>query len=841
MKVSWNWLRELVKLDDGVSAEDAAARLSAAGVAVDAVTAVGTGISGVIVAEIRGKKPHPNAAKLTLVDVFDGKEITQVVCGAPNVPEPGEPGRSPRVAWARPGAKLPSGIELGVREVRGVPSPGMLCAEDELGLSTDHAGIILLRPEDGLEIGSDFASGAGLPDYIFELDITPNRPDLLGHVGVARELAALYAMSGARLTLPAPDLLPYLLPETAESAVEIVVEDTAGCPRYLGHVLKGLHVAPSPIKLRLLLSRLGARPLSNLVDATNLALFAFGQPLHAFDLTQLGGRKVVVRRARANESMKTLDGVTRTLAPTDLVIADAERPLAIAGVMGGEDSEVRNTTTSVFLESAYFDPITIRRTARRLKMHTEASHRFERGVDPNAALDQATRYCLSLLCSLGGGRLLTGSVDVYSNMIRPKVVTLRPSRTTQILGTEVPAPVQAEKLTSLGLAVDPQGTSTSALSVTVPTFRPDLVREIDLIEEIGRLVGYGSVEPRIPALRMAPPPADSADAHRRAHAERARDLCVSLGFGEVQLFSMTGPEKLRSVVAFADPQAAFVSPLLLENPLREELSALRTQLLPGLLEALAQNQNRGLTEVRLFEVGEVYFPRPDHDLPDERTRVAGVLCGNRPYFLKPSPGDAIDLYDVRGIVEELLAGLGYKLDHAPGGPAQSEGRQVVLRARTDSETPWLHPGVGAVIVSTASGRVVGEFGEIHPTLRERLQLQGTVFGFEIEIPSLQRPAPIYEAPSRYPAVSRDLSFFIDETTPAATICAAIKGAGEPLLCDISVLEDYREAGRVPTGKKGLLFGLVYRSDEGTLTDERVQKAHEGVLAHLQKSLTIQLR
>jgi phenylalanyl-tRNA synthetase beta chain len=841
MKVSWNWLRELVKLDDGVSAEDAAARLSSAGVAVDAVTAVGSGISGVIVAEIRGKRPHPNAAKLTLVDVFDGKEVTQVVCGAPNVPEPGAPGRSPRVAWARPGAKLPSGIELGVREVRGIPSPGMLCAEDELGLSTDHAGIILLRPEDGLEIGSDFASGVGLPDFIFELDITPNRPDLLGHVGVARELGALYAMSGARLTLPAPDLLPHLATDAAESAVEIVVEDGVACPRYLGHVLTGLTVAPSPIKLRLLLSRLGARPLSNLVDATNLALFAFGQPLHAFDLERLGGRKVVVRRARANETMTTLDGATRALGPSDLVIADAEAAMAIAGVMGGQDSEVRATTKSVFLESAYFDPITIRRTARRLKMHTEASHRFERGVDPNSGLDQATRYCLSLLCSLGGGRLLRGCVDVYSNMIRPKVVTLRPSRTTQILGTEVPAPVQAEKLNALGLAVDPQGQSTSALSVTVPTFRPDLTREIDLIEEIGRLVGYGSVAPRVPALHMAPPPADSADTRRRLNAERARDLCVSLGFNEVQLFSMTGPEKLRSVVAFADPQAAFLSPLLLENPLREELSALRTQLLPGLLEALAQNQNRGLSAVRLFEVGEVYLPRPSHDLPDERTRVAGVLCGHRPYFLKAGPGDALDFYDARGIVEELLSGLGYKLAHAPGGPAQSEGCQVILRAQQGSEAPWHHPGVGAVIVSTVNGRIVGDFGEIHPTLREQLQLEGAVYGFEIEIPSQPRRAPKYEAPSRYPAVARDLSFFIDEETPAGAICAAIQGAGEPLLHGISVLEDYREAGRVPTGKKGLLFGLVYRSDEGTLTDERVQKAHEGVLSHLQKTLPIQLR
>jgi phenylalanyl-tRNA synthetase beta chain len=318
MKISWNWLRELVQLPSGVLPADPVAaarevekRLTRRGVAVDAMVPVAVGLSGAIVAEVRGKRPHPKADKLTLVDVFDGQTVTQVVCGAPNVPAPTEPGVSPRVVWAKPGATLPSGLSLSVREVRGIPSPGMLCAEDELGLSSDHAGILILSPDDGLAIGSDFALGAGLPDVIFELDITPNRPDLLGHLGVAREVVAAFAKEGAALCLPQPEFSARTAAQPAREAARITIEDPAGCPRYLGHVLTGLTVRPSPIKERLLLSRLGARPINNLVDATNLAMFFVGQPLHAFDLRRLSGQQIRVRRAQPGERMTTLDDIQR--------------------------------------------------------------------------------------------------------------------------------------------------------------------------------------------------------------------------------------------------------------------------------------------------------------------------------------------------------------------------------------------------------------------------------------------------------------------------------------------------------------------------------------------------
>ena len=838
MKISWNWLRELVEIPASIGPNEVAERFGLSGIPVDGMHMLGQGLSGAIVAEVRGKRPHPKADKLTLVDVFDGQSVTQVVCGAPNVPNPGEPGSSPRVVWARPGATLPNGLVLSVREVRGVPSPGMLCAEDELGLSTDHEGIIILSNTDGLEIGSDFAAGAGLPDVIFDLDITPNRPDLLGHVGVARELCALFASEGARLKLPATDLSALTEPRTAGSLAAVELQDPGGCPRYLGHVITGVTVAPSPLFYRLRLARLGVRPRSNVVDATNLALLEWGHPLHAFDLASLAERKVVVRRARAGETLKTLDDQQRVLLPTDVVIADAAQPVAIAGVMGGQNSEVRGSTTEILLESAYFEPSAVRRTARRLKLHTEASHRFERGMDANVGLAAAAVRCAELILKLAGGKLAAGSLDAYPQTVARAQVTLRPQRTDAILGMHIPPTTQASLLTTLGIEV---ATGEGGVLVAqVPTSRPDLTREIDLIEEVGRLYGIDKLTPTLPALRMAPPPEQTPAVVLRRNAETARDLCAALGLDEVQLFSMAGPEKLRVVGG-----AQAVAPLLLDNPLREELSVLRTQLLPGLLEALHNNLTHGLTDIRLFEVGEVFFPSATQGaLPDERTRVAGVLTGHREHFLKPGTTDSLDLHDLRGLVEELLAGLGYELLWAsPTGEASSAAtaRQVLIRTALPTETAWLHPGLAAVIVAAADGRIVGNFGELHPDLRKKLGIEPAAFSFELDIPGVAKSPQLFVAPSRFPAVTRDLSFFIDAGTPAGQVIATLFAAQEPLLSGVQILEDYRVAGHVPVGHKGLLFNLTYRSSERTLIDEEVHKAHERVVTHLQASLSVQLR
>ncbi|HZU81390.1 MAG TPA: phenylalanine--tRNA ligase subunit beta, partial [Polyangiaceae bacterium] len=372
MKASVNWLRELCPVD--AEAGEIAERLTAAGLEVEGIERLG-GFAGVVVGEVRASRRHPKADKLTLVDVWDGRDVTQVVCGAPNVPAPGG-----RVAWAKPGARLPDGRTLEAREVRGVLSPGMLCAEDELGLGRSHEGIVILDGD--AEPGADVAALLGLPDTIFELNVTPNRPDWLGHLGVARELAAIFAERGAKLRPPESALDRFSSETEAEALASVELVDLAGCPRYLARVIENVHVGPSPLRLRLRLQALGVRAINNVVDATNLALLELGHPLHAFDLDKLAARKIVVRRAREGEPIVTLDGQERRLSVEDVAICDAERPVAVAGVMGGGESEVGQGTTRLLLESAYFEPARIRRTARRLGLHTEASHRFERGCDP---------------------------------------------------------------------------------------------------------------------------------------------------------------------------------------------------------------------------------------------------------------------------------------------------------------------------------------------------------------------------------------------------------------------------------------------------------------------------
>ncbi len=826
MKVSWNWLCELLDIPGGITAQAVADRLSVSGVAVDAIHPVGKGLSGAIVAEVRGKRPHPKADKLTLVDVFDGKEVTQVVCGAPNVPTPGEPGQSPRVVWARPGATLPTGMTLSVREVRGIPSPGMLCAEDELGLSEDHGGILILQPSDGIAIGADFAQAAGIPDWVFELDITPNRPDLLGHIGVAREIAALFRQEGVRMTPHSVNLNALRGHHPQSAPPQVVVEDPEGCPRYFAHRISGVHIGPSPLFYRLRLQRLGVRALSNVVDATNLALLQFGHPLHAFDLGKLGGQKIVVRRAKSGEKLKTLDGQERELVAEDLLIADAEQGVAVAGVMGGQTSEVSATTTEVLLECAYFSPASIRRTARRLKLHTEASHRFERGTDPNT-LAEVADACAELIVKLAGGHLAAPPTDVYRHQIPTRQLTLRPERTTAILGLSIPVATQKECLEALGLSVTLEGTR---LHVEAPTRRPDLTREIDLIEEVARVHGIHHIPTTLPKLAMTASNPPSSGMIRYRNADRARTLCASLGMSEVLLFSMTSPERVRR-----GEGSRSIQPLQIDNPLREELSVLRTKLLPGLAELLRQNLAHGQTDLRLFEVGEVFLPSPQSEqLPTEKVHVAGVLCGHRDFFLKPTPSDVLDFYDVKGLVEQLVIGLGLQLTWQTAN--DSNPRAVFVRAATTEEAPLFHPGAAAALVGANGGQVLGVFGELHPDLRLTLDLPSAAFAFELEVPELPISKQSFVAPSRFPATSRDLSFFVASDVEAGRLLSTMEHASEPLLRGVALLEDYRQQGHVPAGQKALLFSLTYRADDRTLTDEEVQKAHQKVIEHLRLEL-----
>lgn len=802
MKVSLQWLRELVSVD--ASADEIAQRLTLAGIEVEGRTEVGQDLAGVVVCEIRDVRRHPKSDHLTLVDVFDGGKVTQVVCGAPQVPPPGT-----RVSWARPGALLPGGLHIAAKEVRGVSSPGMLLAEDELGLSADHSGLLVVEEE--AAPGDDVAALLGGADTVLELNITPNRPDCLGHWGVAREVSALFPEAVLRL----PDLsLPHLVDEPVGRA-KVLIDDPCGCPRYLARIVSHIRIGRSALRLRRRLQVLGVRAINDIVDATNLIMLEQGQPLHAFDLEQLAGATIVVRRARPGETMVTLDGVERRLLENDLLICDAERPVAIAGVMGGEGSGISPTTRHLLLESAYFDPASVRRTARRLGLHTEASHRFERGADPNLGLERASLRCARHLALATGGQVGRQPIDVYPRTLPPTVVTLRPARTAHVLGVAVSRDEQIERLRRLEL--DPTvvtSTDGEQIRCAVPTFRPDLTREIDLIEEIARLRGYDSVPATLPETSRAPRAAapDLAD--------RVRNALVSLGLHEAITYGFTAPDLIAKLGWASSDRRS--QPIRLANPLGEEVSAMRTTLLTGLLGVLAENLARGVKDVRLFEVGSVFLPA-NAPLPDEELEACFLLAGRRDGWLKP--GDEIDYFDVKGLVDSLLAHL-----RVAG---------IEFRPPQEGEAPWLHPGVGAVV--TVGGTYVGALGEVHPEVRRRLGLTTNVVAACLRLEALPAgAAPVIGELPRFPSSTRDISFFVDEDVPAATLERTI-ASSSPLIESVRVCEDYREPGRVPTGKKGMLWSLSYRATDRTLTDEEIGGEHERVLKALQERFAIQQR
>ncbi|MDB4968477.1 MAG: phenylalanyl-tRNA synthetase, beta subunit [Myxococcales bacterium] len=793
MKVSLNWLRELV--DAPLDADEVANRLTLAGLEVEAREKFAP-LSGVVVARVLAKRPHPDAAKLSLVDVDDGRGKTQVVCGAQNVPAAGG-----LVLWARPGATLPGGITLGEKPVRGIVSPGMLCAEDELGLGTSHEGILILSPADGLEPGDDFAKKLGLPDEVWEINVTPNRPDCLGHVGVAREVAALL---GARLRLPS---VPALTSSAPPAKVELA--DAEGCPRYTALVVEGVTVKPSPLAVRLRLGALGVRAISNVVDATNIMMLLWSQPLHAFDLDKLGGGGVLVRRARAGEKLMTLDDQERTLGPDDVVIADADGTgVAIGGVMGGGGSEVSSATTRLFLESAHFLPSRVRRTAKRLGLHTEAAHRFERGTDPSNCAHVA-RHLAATIMGVAGGKLGSSLTDAYPRPIAPVLVTLRPARTDALLGFTTKIDRQVSLLKAIGIDAIDEGAGT--LRALVPTSRPDLTREVDLIEEIARLHGYDHVPATLPPLDSPPGPMRDADDVRN---DAARDALRGLGLDEVVTYGFVGPEALR---VFGGDEKRWVR---VTNPLREEQSIMRTTLVPGLCAALARNLARDQPDVRIFEVGGIFRMTPGHPNPaEERWHAAALLHGRADGWLKP--GTAVDFYDLKGAVEQLLEALGH------AGEWQA------------SKQPWLHPGIQAEI--HIGGVVVGYAGQLHPAVTRALSLGAAPLVFELDLQALPAASAVVamELP-RFPAVARDLSFYIDESVTARAIREVIDGARDPLCVGVRVLEEYRGDKR-PAGKKGMLWSFTYRAPDRTLTDAEVQKLHDELVARLAAKMTIERR
>ena len=804
MKVSHHWLTLLLK-KLGATPAEVASRLTAAGVEVEGLEEEAQAFAGMFVGEITALGPHPSADKLQLATLSLGAESLVLVSGAPNLKV------GARVPVARLGAKLKNGVVLAAREIRGVPSPGMLCSAAELGLSEDASGVLLL--EGGFPPGTPLAEALGRTDTVLELAPPANRPDLLSHLGVAREVAALFDVE---LSLPSTKLKEGAEKAKAKAEVEIQARDRSD--RYLGRVIEGVKVGPSPAWLVRRLEGLGLRSISNLVDVTNLVLFELGHPLHAFDLDRLEGQRIIVRQAALGETLLTLDGVSRRLEEDDLVIADAVRPVALAGVMGGSASEVSAATTRVLLESAHFDPKSVRRSSKRHGLHTEASHRFERGVDPEmivVALDRAA----ALIAELGQGGIAKGRLEAGKKPKAKKAIALRPARAELVLGRVVTQKEIRSTLSRLGLTEvkekkkkAPRG----ALHFAPPSHRLDLSLEVDLIDEIARIGGYGLIPTEMPRaqaqVRTEGVVFDPVATARAALVGEGYFEAISLAFSSRSQCEALGLDVARAVEV--------------QNPLGEESALLRLSMLPALLKAARLNQSVMRTDVRLFEIGNTFAwaDRPG-ELPVETPSLGVLLRGRRAargWWDKDTP---IDVLDLKGSLEALLEAFGVR------------GARFVAGA-----SPFLHPGAsGRILIGEEA---IGIFGELHPDVMARFELEGAkVCVAELSLTPIARlrGGPLrMKALPRFPGVGRDLSFFLDRSIAAEAVLGLVSRAAGPDLEGAEIFDVYEGKG-VPAGKRSMAVALSFRKKERTLTDAEVDASQAAVIAALQSELQAEVR
>ncbi len=788
MRVSMKWLQELVIVDKTVA--ELVDLLDMTGTAVEAVHTAGVALDNVVVGLIAEKSKHPEADKLwvTTVDVGDGTPRT-IVCGAQNF-EAGD-----KVPVALVGAVLPGGFEIKKAKLRGVVSEGMNCSARELDLGEDHDGLLIL-PADA-PVGMPFARYQGLSDTIIELEVTPNRPDCLSMAGVAREIGAVL---GHEAAVPSSSPIEAGVPAADQCRVEIA--DRQLCPRYTARVIRNVRIAPSPPWLAERVTAAGARPINNIVDITNYVLYELGQPLHAFDMDTLGTDQdglvaLSVRRAGPAERLKTLDGVKRALNASTLLICDPAGPVALAGVMGGESTEVSDATVNVLLESACFDPESISRTSRSLGLISEASLRFERTVDRTncvAALDRAAQ----LMAEIAGGEVAPGVVDVYPHPLVQRHLTLRMTRLLQILGVEITRDEAAAILERLGCTVVPHA---DRLEVDVPSYRPDLEREIDLIEEILRMWGMERVVATLPAGR------GRAGALTRAQQMRERigSIMRAAGLNETMTYAFSDPADAEKCEM---PLGSDELPVEVLNPMSGEQAVLRSTLLPGLLRSVSYNQRRGVADVHLYEIGSVFFTAAGRKQPKERTTLAGLLAGSWHPAAWNDPAVPLDFFDGKGIVESLARELAFD--------------RFKVRA---AERAWLQPGRAAEVL--VGGEAVGWLGEIHPSVLGRFDADGPVTAFELDLARLiraTRPARPFVEPARFPGVEHDIAVLVDESVSAERLEQSIRAAGGKLLESARLFDVYRGKGVEP-GRKSVAFSLVYRAPDRTLTTEEVESVH----------------
>jgi phenylalanyl-tRNA synthetase beta chain len=783
MKVSLAWLHEFIDLPT-TDVGELSYVFDMLGHTVETVVTHDVGWSDVYVGKVLDIDAHPDADKVRVCQVDSGTGPTQIICGAWNF----ETGAT--VAVARPGAILPGDFQIGQRTIRGVESNGMICSERELGIGSDHAGILVLGGDP--DIGTPFAELVELPDVVFELEVTTNRPDALSLLGIARDLGAWFGVETR-----VPELEMETVP--GSTPVEIVIADPSGCRRFTAREITGVTVGPSPLAMRHRLHKLGVRSISNVVDVTNYVMFELGHPLHAFDADTIVGDQLVVRRAEDGETMETLDHVTRKLLPNDLIIYDKEGPTSMSGTMGGARSEVSDTTTRVLMEAASWDPPTIMHMWRRHDLRSEAATRFERGVDPTLA-DIANQRASAMVRAIAGGEIFEGSVDVVTTPSEPWTIDLRLDDVTRLLGEGFDADRVSQILESLGMSVN----GSQPMLVTVPTFRPDLTRPADLVEEVARIHGYDKFDATLPTG-----PAGGLTPQQKT-LRRLSTALTGIGLSQAINLPFVSVDDMKALGVETDGSDL----LTVKNPLREEDSKLRPTLLPGLLNDLRYNQSHGNTSVALFEHGKVFSSEPDPDqprLPLQYDRLAWAVVGDIGLVTLEGAQQIADGHASLAIWRLLAELLG--LDD-----------EVVAAPH-----PSLHPGRSAEV--RLGGRSVGHVGELAPAVARSFDIEGRVAIAEIDLGPVLEPASavIASAPSVFPHVDFDLSFLVPDDLPAAILLDTTKGAATDLVESARVFDEFK-SGNLGEGMRALAVRYRLRAPDRTLEQSEIGAIRESMIA-----------
>lgn len=814
MNVSYRWLSDYIDLE-GIAPQRLAEMMTRGGIEIDSVPSRNAGVSGVVVGYVKTREKHPDADKLSVctVDVGAGEDL-QIVCGAPNV------GAGQKVPVAVVGAKLPGGLDIKRAKLRGVESQGMICSARELGINDkllpkDQQEGIMVLPAD-TEIGRSILDVLALDDSILELDLTPNRSDCLSMLGVAYEVSAL---TGRPLKLPEPGNDLHAAAERTSDYVSVTISAPAHCSLYAARYIKGVKVGPAPQWIQNRLIAAGIRPINNIVDITNYVMLEYGQPLHAFDASKVAGGRIDVRLAKPGETLVTLDDQERKLESHMLVIADAEKGIALAGVMGGANSEVTAETTDIVLESAKFDGGCVRVTSRQLGLRSEASARFEKGVDSSRVRDALDRAA-GLIARYAEGLATEGVAEAETSVSEPAKIELSLDKVNGMLGTSLSS-LEVKTIFSR-LQFEVQTSGDGVWNVTVPSRRGDISRDVDLVEEIARLHGYDE----IPTTPIEGPTTTGALTKSQAIRRELRKLLTSAGLHEAICYSVTSPER----TSLFKELAGDVKPIALAMPMSEERSVLRTTLLPSLLEAAAYNLNRKNNDLALFEIGSVYHTDEPvlTRLPQEKPRAAFLLGGNRRAAGWNRSAEPADFYDAKGVLEAVFARLGLQ-DRISYAAAQPDG---------------FHPGrTAAVKLDTERGlEVIGYIGQAHPELQREFDLPDT-FVAEFDL------APLYEYANRdieyrplprYPAMERDIAVVVDRGVTGGALSDAIASSAGELLESVRVFDVYT-GERIGADKKSVALALVYRHGERTLTEEEVSEAHSKVLAKLEQSFGAELR